>query len=99
MITGELGNVTPFIVVPGNWTDEELTYQAKSILSGLLLNSSHNCLALEVSDMCKMVLLYLYSHKIPLLTKLEENFPVDPVHMIFILYTTLFIMLVVFLIM
>lgn len=47
-ITGELGNVTPFIIVPGEWTDVDLKYQAKSIVSGLLQNSGHNCCALEV---------------------------------------------------
>ncbi|GMH35326.1 hypothetical protein BSKO_03194 [Bryopsis sp. KO-2023] len=46
--TGELGCVTPFIVVPGDWSDDELRYQAQSIASGLTQNSSHNCCALEL---------------------------------------------------
>ncbi|KAK3267573.1 hypothetical protein CYMTET_23876 [Cymbomonas tetramitiformis] len=45
---GELGGVTPFMVVPGNWSRLEMQYQAKNIVSGLVFNASHNCLAAQV---------------------------------------------------
>lgn len=33
-ITAELGNVTPYIVVPGKWSEADLKYQAENIISG-----------------------------------------------------------------
>ncbi|MGH2508740.1 MAG: aldehyde dehydrogenase family protein, partial [Ktedonobacteraceae bacterium] len=42
-ITGELGNVSPVIVVPGPWTQSDLSYQATHIVSMLTNNAGFNC--------------------------------------------------------
>jgi acyl-CoA reductase-like NAD-dependent aldehyde dehydrogenase len=42
-ITGELGNVSPLIVVPGPWSKEDLAYQAEHIVSTLINNAGFNC--------------------------------------------------------
>ncbi len=42
-ITGELGNVSPVIVVPGPWSQSDLTYQATHIVSMLTNNAGFNC--------------------------------------------------------
>lgn len=42
-ITGELGNVSPVIVVPGPWTPDDLKYQAMHIVSMLTNNAGFNC--------------------------------------------------------
>jgi acyl-CoA reductase-like NAD-dependent aldehyde dehydrogenase len=42
-ITGELGNVSPLIVVPGPWSKEDLAYQAEHIVSTLTNNAGFNC--------------------------------------------------------
>ncbi len=47
-ITAELGGVSPIIVVPGRWTDADLTYQAEHIATMRLQNSGHNCIAGQV---------------------------------------------------
>jgi hypothetical protein len=47
-ITAELGGVSPIIVVPGDWTDADLTYQAEHIATMRLQNSGHNCIAGQV---------------------------------------------------
>jgi len=47
-ITAELGGVSPIIVVPGRWTDADLTYQAEHISTMRLYNSGHNCIAGQV---------------------------------------------------
>ncbi len=47
-ITAELGNVTPFIVAPGEWSDADLRFHAQSVVTGLVHNASHNCVAGEV---------------------------------------------------
>lgn len=47
-ITAELGGVSPIVVVPGNWTDADLTYQAEHIATMRLHNSGHNCIAGQV---------------------------------------------------
>jgi acyl-CoA reductase-like NAD-dependent aldehyde dehydrogenase len=44
-ITSELGNVTPVIVVPGAWSDRELSYQADSVAGMVTHNASFNCIA------------------------------------------------------
>ncbi len=50
--SAELGSVTPYIVVPPpagvKWTEEEIRFQANQVASGLLTNSGHNCVSLEV---------------------------------------------------
>lgn len=47
-ITGELGNVSPVIVVPGPWSQDDLNYQAMHIASMLTNNAGFNCNATRV---------------------------------------------------
>lgn len=47
-ITSELGCVTPALIVPGNWGDKDLKFQAKQIASALENNASFNCNAIKV---------------------------------------------------
>ena len=37
-ITSELGNVTPFIIHPGNWTNSQIKFQARKIVTAKLNN-------------------------------------------------------------
>lgn len=48
LITGELGNVTPWIVVPSRWSDEELRHQAEHLVGSLICNTGFNCVAPRV---------------------------------------------------
>ncbi len=52
-ITSELGCVTPAIIVPGVWSDAELQFQAKQIVSAVENNASFNCNAVKVLVLCK----------------------------------------------
>ncbi|WP_314093780.1 aldehyde dehydrogenase family protein [Microbacterium foliorum] len=47
-ITAELGGVSPIIIVPGEWTDADLAYQAEHVATMRLQNSGHNCIAGQV---------------------------------------------------
>ena len=47
-ITSELGNVTPIIVHPGNWSRSEIKHQAKKIVTAKLNDSGFNCIAAQV---------------------------------------------------
>ncbi|MGM7698163.1 aldehyde dehydrogenase family protein [Microbacterium sp. A84] len=47
-ITAELGGVSPIIVVPGEWTDADLTFHAEHIATMRLQNCGHNCIAGQV---------------------------------------------------
>ena len=47
-ITGELGNVSPVIVVPGPWNTGDLAFQAEHIVSMLTNNAGFNCNATRV---------------------------------------------------
>jgi hypothetical protein len=42
-VMGELGNVTPAIIVPGVWTQDDLDYQAENLASWLMGNASSAC--------------------------------------------------------
>lgn len=42
-VNGELGNVTPVIVVPGKWSQEDLDYHAESIVSWIATHASCAC--------------------------------------------------------
>lgn len=46
-VTGELGNVSPVIVVPGPWTAKDISFQAQNIASMLTQNAGFNCIALR----------------------------------------------------
>ena len=47
-ITSELGCVTPIMVVPGNWSESDLTFQARHIAGMVAHNASFNCAAAKV---------------------------------------------------
>jgi len=47
-ITAELGGVSPFIVVPGDWSPADLRYHAEHIATSKLINAGHNCNATQV---------------------------------------------------
>ncbi|MGZ3611817.1 MAG: aldehyde dehydrogenase family protein [Ktedonobacteraceae bacterium] len=47
-VTGELGNVSPVIVVPGPWKVDDLVYQAEHIDTMLTNNAGFNCNATRV---------------------------------------------------
>lgn len=47
-VTSELGNVTPWIVVPGNYSTRQLNSQAQHIATSITNNASFNCLATKV---------------------------------------------------
>jgi len=47
-ITSELGNVSPWIVVPADYTDKQLRFQAESIASSITNNASFNCVATKM---------------------------------------------------
>lgn len=47
-VTSELGNVSPVVVVPGEWSSRELTYQANHVASMLVNNAGFNCLTPRV---------------------------------------------------
>ncbi|UNK70402.1 aldehyde dehydrogenase family protein [Microbacterium sp. H1-D42] len=52
-ITAELGGVSPIIVVPGQWTDADLTFHAEHIVTMRLQNCGHNCIAGQVVIMSR----------------------------------------------
>jgi len=47
-ITSELGNVSPFIVVPGPYSDKELRYQAEDAAAAYVMNASFMCCAAKM---------------------------------------------------
>ncbi|MGN8027823.1 aldehyde dehydrogenase family protein [Microbacterium sp. 22242] len=47
-ITAELGGVSPIIVVPGEWSAEDLRFQAEHVATMRLQNAGHNCIAGQV---------------------------------------------------
>ncbi len=47
-ITAELGGVSPIIVVPGEWSEADLAFQAEHVATMRLYNSGHNCIAGQV---------------------------------------------------
>jgi acyl-CoA reductase-like NAD-dependent aldehyde dehydrogenase len=47
-ITSELGNVSPVAIVPADYTDEELSFQARSVASMVANNGSFNCNAAKM---------------------------------------------------
>ena len=47
-ITSELGNVSPWIIVPGPYTDKQLRFQAENVASSIVNNASFNCVATKV---------------------------------------------------
>ena len=47
-ITAELGGVSPIIIVPGTWSNADLTFHAEHVATMRLQNSGHNCIAGQV---------------------------------------------------
>ena len=47
-VTSELGNVTPWIIVPGVYSSRQLRSQAEHIAASITNNASFNCLATKV---------------------------------------------------
>ena len=43
-----LGGVSPFIVVPGDWSDADIRFQAEHVATSKLNNAGHNCIATQV---------------------------------------------------
>ena len=44
-VTSELGNVSPWILTPGKYTDAQLRFQAEHIVASITNNASFNCIA------------------------------------------------------
>ena len=47
-ITSELGCITPILVVPGQWSKSDLTFQARQVASTIAHNASFNCASGQV---------------------------------------------------
>lgn len=47
-ITSELSNVTPWIVVPGEYTERQLNFQAENVAAMIVNNASFNCVAVKL---------------------------------------------------
>lgn len=56
-ITSELGTISPYIIGPGEWTDEELKHHAKYAATVTMNNNGANCMAPQ--------LLFLPAHGFP----------------------------------
>lgn len=52
-ITCELGNVTPWIVVPGRYTPRQLRFQADLVAASIANNTSFNCIATKCVVTCR----------------------------------------------
>lgn len=52
-ITCELGNVTPWFVVPGRYTAAQLQFQADTIAASIANNTSFNCIATKCVVTCR----------------------------------------------
>ena len=47
-ITSELGNVSPVVIVPGQWSDADLQFQAENVATMVVNNGSFNCNAAKL---------------------------------------------------
>lgn len=52
-ITSELGCVSPVLVVPGDWSEKELDFQARQVASMLVYNCGFNCNGARLIVMAK----------------------------------------------
>lgn len=52
-ITSELGNVSPWAIVPGHYSTAELRAQAETIASSIVNNASFNCIATKLIVTCR----------------------------------------------
>jgi acyl-CoA reductase-like NAD-dependent aldehyde dehydrogenase len=47
-LTCELGNVSPWVVIPGRYSDRELVRQADTVAASIVNNTSFNCIATKL---------------------------------------------------
>ncbi len=47
-LSSELGNITPWIIVPGPYSEAQLDFQAENLAASILNNASFNCIASKV---------------------------------------------------
>jgi hypothetical protein len=47
-VSGELGNVSPVVIVPGDWSARDLAFQARHVATMLTNNAGFNCLTPRV---------------------------------------------------
>jgi hypothetical protein len=47
-VTSELGNVSPAVIVPGAWSDDDVEHAAKSIVGSFAFNAAFNCNATKL---------------------------------------------------
>ena len=47
-VTSELGGVSPCLVVPGDWSEADLDYQAENVVTSKMHNGGFNCIASQV---------------------------------------------------
>ncbi len=47
-ITSELGNVSPWIIVPGPYSESQLKFQAENVAASIANNASFNCVATKM---------------------------------------------------
>lgn len=52
-VTSELGCVTPVLVVPGDWSERSIEFQARNVASMVAHNASFNCNAAKVLVMAR----------------------------------------------
>jgi len=72
-ITSELGAVCPTIVVPGPWSDADLSFQAEQIATQKLHNSGFNCIACQM-----LVVSESWQGTAPLLQKVAQTLKAAP---------------------
>ncbi len=47
-VTSELGNVTPWVILPGDYSETQLRFQAENIVASITNNASFNCIATKM---------------------------------------------------
>ena len=52
-ITSELGNVSPWIIVPGHYSSLQLQAQVENVAASITNNAGFNCVATRVIITCK----------------------------------------------
>ena len=52
-LTCELGNVTPWFIVPGRYTPRQLAFQADLVAASIAHNTSFNCIATKLVVTCR----------------------------------------------
>ena len=52
-ITSELGNVSPWVIVPGPYSERQLSFQAENLAASVINNASFNCVASKLVVTCR----------------------------------------------